>query len=166
MISNSKLQEQFKLTDIYADLHNFKNMTQLALSSKIPKWKKVFDKKNIDAPLKIKQHLKKWCKLVEEPMLFIHDRQQDAWGNYRDFRTHRIQFWNFYKQNAAQIWTAAKDHYLATKEAHDEALKIHKAEHQNTEVACPCGGKYSLRNKLKHFATQKHATFCAENYIN
>jgi hypothetical protein len=28
--------------------------------------------------------------------------------------------------------------------------------HQNKEIECGCGGHYSIRNKLKHFATSKH----------
>jgi hypothetical protein len=162
MLSNKKLEEQFKLTDFYADMHDYKNMTQLALSSKIPKWKKIFSKA-VESTWDIKQHLKKYCKQCEEPILFVHSQLLDSTGHYRDFRTHRIQFWSYYKKNLGDLWASAKEHYLATKEAHDNALKIHKEEHQKTEVVCQCGGKYSIRNKLKHFATQKHVKFCALN---
>ena len=40
-----------------------------------------------------------------------------------------------------------------------ELEKKQKAEakaHQSKEVECGCGGHYSIRNKLKHFATSKH----------
>ena len=162
MLSNKKLEEQFKLTDFYADMHDFKNMTQLALSSKIPKWKKLFTEIFFKSGnWERKQHLKKYCKQCEEPILFVHSTMQDGWGNYKDFRTPRTQFWDYYKWEVGQLWKNAKDYYLATKKEHEEALKIHKKEHQNTEVMCACGGKYSIRNKLKHFDTQKHVKFCA-----
>jgi hypothetical protein len=34
---------------------------------------------------------------------------------------------------------------------------------QNKEVECGCGGKYSVRNKLKHFATGKHTKWLEAN---
>ena len=37
-----------------------------------------------------------------------------------------------------------------------KAVPDPKYAHQNTEIECECGGKYSVRNKLKHFATGKH----------
>jgi len=50
---------------------------------------------------------------------------------------------------AVSIYNAREIELMAK---HKEDARIH----QNTEVECGCGGHYSIRNKLKHFATSKH----------
>jgi hypothetical protein len=177
MISNKVLLEQFKLTDIYLDLHDYQNMTQKKLSHKIPKWEKIVGPKysfhqgsnDIEPRLyllseglyEFGQHLKKYCKRCDKKLYFVYDTIRDWRGHLRPFKYCNKQFWKSYRANLKILLSNAKEHYLATKIEHENALKVHKAEHQNTSVACECGGKYAIRNKLKHFATQKHKKFCA-----
>ena len=56
--------------------------------------------------------------------------------------------------------TKKHEKWAETQEPEEVIVTAQKADPkenaQNKEVECECGGKYTVRNKLKHFATGKH----------
>jgi hypothetical protein len=152
-------------TDIYIDLSNYKEMTQLELSKKIPKWRKIYNDKNLaGSPYHRKLHLKKYCSACDDDEIFYHSTILDHTNHHRPFKSYNETFWSKYRLFSKNLILDAGAHYKAQKELNENALKTKMADHQKTDVICECGGHYSLRNKIKHFSTQKHVNFfCQES---
>jgi len=154
--------EEFLLTEIYYELGNYKEMNQLQLSKSIPKWKKIFlTERNQTKSIYGKVlFLKKYCGDVDRDIKYITTKLTDSWGKKRDFKKPNIEFYkNILRQHSNLLVNA--DQYFNEKKIEKETETNEKMKaHQATEITCECGGKYSMRNKQKHFTTMKHIKYC------
>jgi hypothetical protein len=174
--SNSSLSD-LKLavskSDIYQDLDDFKNLNQLELSKKIPKWKKIRDEITHDKDGNLvseavkniyrKDHTMKYCKECDPNTVFFFDTQLDSTNHWRPWRKYSPRFWTEYSAYYKNILLEAEAFYLAKKAEIEEEVKAKKSEALKTEIECGCGGHYSARNKAKHVATKKHVQWLSEN---
>ena len=144
----------FEKTDIYHDIGNYKEMNQLELSKKLPKWESLLSKLSIKHyNWAARDHFLNHCLECSASLKSLESK------DYALFRVKIHEFMTSYVPLATSLCSQAKTFYLEKKEEVDQALKIKMAQHQKTEVTCKCGGKYSLRNKQKHFKTKKHLSF-------
>ena len=67
------------------------------------------------------------------------------------------------KQNRGQKkrWENKKDECKEQHKTYREEHKLELTQWFQTKVSCPCGGKYTLRNKAQHFQCKKH-----KDYLN
>lgn len=150
-------------TDMYLDLVNYKEMTQLELSKKLPKWRKVInDEKIKGSSYQRKLHLRKYCSNCDDDVIFNHSTILDQTNHNRPFKSYNQLFWNEYRKITRKLFLDAEEHFTAQKILNETETKAKMVEHQKTDVVCGCGGHYSLRNKVKHFSTQKHINFFCE----
>ena len=161
--SDIQLQNELKLTDIYLDLCNFNEMSQLELSKKLPKWKKIFNDKELNISYNKVQHLKTYCGNCEKSIMFNHSLFLDHSGHCRKSKNYCPVFWKAYMSCNRNIYKEAEAVFIARKENNTLILKIKMEEHQKQKIACECSGYYSLRNKVKHSLTLKHIKFCQES---
>ena len=92
--------------------------------------------------------------------MFYFKQSEDDSGHVRNYKFAKDEFWREYFKRVNHLLKLANTHYVETKALHDAQLKERMASHQNTEIICECGGNYSLRNKQKHFKTQRHIKYC------
>jgi hypothetical protein len=133
-IPESVLLEQFQLTDIYLDLHDYRNMTQEELSEKIAKWDRIFSNfRNDNIPL-VLRHLRKYCRRCDERLFHVSGIYPDPNNNGRRRRFHwyGTEFYLSYRNQLRRLRTLARDHYRATETANADALAVRIAEFQNT----------------------------------
>jgi len=154
--------EEFLLTEIYYELGNYKEMNQLQLSKSIPKWKKIFlaernQKQGIYGKLLF---LNKYCGDVEKDIRIETSYLIDSWGKKRDFKKPNIKFYKNILRQHSNLILDADQYFNETKIEKEKVLNEKMKVHQATEITCECGGKYSMRNKQKHFATMKHIKYC------
>ena len=164
-ISKDNPMTEFQKSLIYKDIGDFTNMTQLALSKKIPKWKSLWDeiKKNAmhDYGESYKmQYLRNYCRDCDKEKMFWTDRHQvEGETSYRKWIRPRQQFWDYFVKNYISLLDHADEFYESRKALFDNERKEKLNDYLKEEVECECGGKYSHRNKAKHFLTQKHLKF-------
>jgi hypothetical protein len=157
-------QKDVEVSDFYLEFINYKEMNQLELSKKIPKWRKIFNDEGIRySSYKRKQHLKKYCSQCDVSKIFNYSTILDHTNHKRPWRTCNDLFWNEYRTIARHRLSEVDEYYRSKKIENETELKLKMSEHQKTEVVCECGGHYSLRNKIKHCITQKHIKFCQES---
>jgi hypothetical protein len=150
-------------TDMYLDLVNYKEMSQLELSKKLPKWRKIFNDEKIKGGCyQRKLHLRKYCSNCDDDVIYIHSTILDHTNHNRPFKSYNQLFWNEYRKITRKLILDAEEHYKTQKDLNEMETKAKMVEHQKTDVVCECGGHYSLRNKVKHFSTQKHINFFCE----
>jgi len=153
--------EEFLLTEMYYELGNYKEMNQLQLSKCIPKWKKIFleerNKKGIYGKVLF---LKKYCDDVDRDIKYITTQLTDSWNKKRDFKEPNIKFYKNILRQHSNLLVDSEEYFNSIKiekeKVSNEKMKVHQA----TEITCDCGGKYSMRNKQKHFKTMKHINYC------
>lgn len=168
--SQSLIHDEIRLTEIYADLNTYKDMTQLELSKKIPKWKLVLEKgfpacySDAERNRQRLAHVKKFCEFADTNITIIKEKWdfKDNWGHSMTRKKINMEFWREYRDYFHSIIANAEDWYNTEKEKHDREHKENMAVHQKTDVKCECGGHYSLRNKVKHCSTKKHLAFLGE----
>lgn len=159
----SKYQKEIEQSDMYLEFVNYKEMSQLELSKKIPKWRKIFDDEGIKySSYQRKLHLKKYCSNCDANVIYIHSTILDQTNHNRPFKKCNDLFWIDYIKICKKLCLDAEEHYKTQKELNETELKAKMETHQKTDIVCECGGHYSLRNKVKHFTTQKHIKFCQE----
>lgn len=160
---------EFQKSLIYKDIGDFTNMSQLELSKKIPKWKRVWNelKENhawiIDYSIGMlarKHHFLNYCRDCDKEKMFWNDRYQvEGETSYRNYLKPRQDFWLSYTKKYETLLSQADEFYESRKALIDNERNNKLNEYLKEEVACECGGKYSHRNKAKHFLTQKHLKF-------
>ena len=152
---------EFRKSDVYSDLGNYKDLTQLELSKKIPKWQKHLNTDNINSGVwKRRKYLLKYCRKCDHDVMFRSIETEDDNGHLRHMQCAKEDFWIEYVRRLKLLLRLATEHYQSTKILHDAQLKERMILHQNSDINCACGGKYSLRNKQKHLKTQKHVQYC------
>lgn len=154
-----EIENALKRTDLYLDLGNYKEMSQLALSKKIPKWKRIYEDIGKYSSPYYRFHLKKYCSECDENVIFDFSLMPDGQGRNKPWRSHNKEFWKAFRLDSKRIIDEAEDWYRSQKEILDQALKVKMDKHQSADIRCDCGGHYSVRNKQKHFATKKHILF-------
>jgi len=164
---NPKMTE-FQKSLIYKDIGDFTNMSQLELSKKIPKWKRVWNEMKENGAgrdgafgiLAKKHHLLNYCRDCDRDKMFYNDRYQvEGETSYRDFLKPIYHFWDIYIKKYRDLLSQADEFYESKKALIDNERKEKLNDYLKEEVVCECGGKYSHRNKAKHFLTQKHLKF-------
>jgi hypothetical protein len=154
--------EEFLLTEMYYELGNYKEMNQLQLSKCIPKWKKIFleernQKQGIYGDLLF---LKKYCGDVDRDIKYITTQLTDSWNKKRDFKKPNIKFYKNILRQLSNLLVDSEEYFNSIKIEKEKELNEKMKIHQAIEITCECGGKYSMRNKQKHFATMKHIKYC------
>ena len=142
--------QEFIKSEIFKDIGDYKNMSLLALSKKIPYWRRIYDLKTDKSgvewgrELKRVYHLRNYCRDCDKNEMFIISRVQTGYGKSTKSRTIANEiFWDLYREQFKILYFEAKDHYLQTSK-------------DQKNVQCPCGGHYQSTNKAKHFGTKKH----------
>jgi len=134
-------EQQFIKTEIYKDIGDYKNLSLLALSKKLPYWKRIY---NIsEGHLGKIQHLRNYCRDCDKDVIFIVSLLRTFDSHYKPFTDYNLNFWEYYRENFKKLYFEAKEYYSETTKA-------------NENVNCPCGGHYTSINKAKHFKTKKH----------
>lgn len=134
--------QEFIKTEIFKDIGDYKNMTLLALSKKIPYWKKVFNKK-ISSDLDKLYHLRNYCRDCDKEKIFIHSKYRTFDGHYKPWTLPDGLFWDYYREQFKKLYNEANEYYLETSKSQEK-------------VRCFCGGNYTSSHRAKHFKTQKH----------
>jgi len=139
------LDDEFKKTEIYKDIGDYKNMTQLALSKKIPHWNIIYQKTRNLYKLQRISYLKNYCRDCDVDIMFLvrKDIFVNSWRHYPIKKTSKDEFWDFYTEQFKILLDDAFDYFMTTKI-------------DNEEVQCFCGGHYQATNKGKHYKTKKH----------
>ena len=159
---------EFQKSLIYKDIGDFINMSQLELSKKIPKWKRVWNEMRENGAgrddaigmLTRKHHLLNYCRDCNRDSMFWNDRYQvEGETSYRNYLKPRQDFWLSYIKKYETLLMQADEFYESKKALIDNERKEKLNDYLKEEVVCECGGKYSHRNKAKHFLTQKHLKF-------
>jgi len=72
----------------------------------------------------------------------------------------------YYEANKEHIQEKRKEIFMKNEEENRELARIRAAENYEkrreellAKIDCPCGGKYTLHSKAKHFKTQRHIDF-------
>jgi hypothetical protein len=136
-------QEQFIKTEIYKDIGDYKNMSLLALSKKLPYWKRIYNEKNYNGHLTKIHHLRNYCRDCDKDEIFVITFLRTFDNHYKPFTDFNLSFWKYYRENFKKLYFEAKEYYTETSKA-------------NEEVRCFCGGHYTSAHRAKHFKTQKH----------
>ena len=154
--------EEFQLTDMFYELGNYKEMNQLQLSKSIPKWKNIYftERNNRQGIYGKKLFINKYCSDVDEDIRIETTQLIDSWNKKRDFKKPNIPFYNNIIKQFSNLLLDAEKHFNETKIEKEKELNDKMKIHQATEIICECGGKYSMRNKQKHFKTMKHINYC------
>ena len=137
-------QEQFIRSEIYKDIGDYKNLSLLALSKKLPYWKRIYSKDVTGLYYKL-VHLRNYCRDCDKEVIFVVTlaRTSDDRERYKPFTDINENFWKSYREQYKKLYFEAKEYYSETSKA-------------NEDVQCPCGGHYTSVNKAKHFKTKKH----------
>jgi hypothetical protein len=145
--------QEFIKSEIFKDIGDYKNMSLLALSKKLPYWLRIINQKTGKSGtdwgpcLKQIYHLRNYCRDCDKNEMFIISRIQTGYGTSTKSYTRVNEiFWNLYVKQYKQLYFEALKHFNETKTA-------------NENVQCPCGGNYSSINKAKHFKTKKHLKY-------
>jgi hypothetical protein len=138
--------QEFIKSEIYKDIGDYKNMTLLALSKKLPYWLKIYNDKDCRGNYNIVIHLRNYCRDCDKEKIFIVKMLVTAYGNYKPLTTYNETFWIYYRENFRKLYFEALNHYKETSKA-------------NEEVQCPCGGHYTKAHRAKHFKTKKHLKY-------
>jgi hypothetical protein len=176
MASVGALKEAVSKTDIYQDMNDYQNMSQLELSKKIPKWKKVRDEIYLDKDnneiipperetlrnIARKDHTMKYARDADPNVAFHMDTIMDHTGHNRLFRKYSPRFWTAYSDYYKKTLLDAEALYLQRKAEIEATTKANMATKLSEEVECDCGGHYSVRNKAKHMTTKKHIKYLSE----
>ena len=136
-------QEQFIKSEIYKDIGDYKNLSLLALSKKLPYWKRIYNEKDCRGHYNKIVHLRNYCRDCDKDEIFIVTFLRTFDNHYKPFTDFNLIFWKYYRENFRKLILEAWDYYCKTSKA-------------NEEVQCPCGGHYTKINKAKHFKTKKH----------
>lgn len=157
--------DELQKSDIYQDIGNFENLSQLELIKKTQKWKKIYEHGNIrsDVDWINRKHLMKYAKQINPELMFWMDKRMDSEGKLRPHQRTIPEFFKKYLKFYKNILENAIKYYLKVKEDHKEQFKINHSEHQNQDVKCSCGGKYTLKNKAQHFKTKRHQSHLEES---
>jgi len=139
-------QEQFIKTEIYKDIGDYKNLSLLALSKKLPYWKRIYSKGAEGGHLGKVQHLRNYCRDCDKDVIFVIHLQKTFDSHYRPFTDYNERFWIYYREQFKKLYLDAQDHYIQTSQDQEA-------------VRCDCGGHYTRVNKAKHFKTKKHLKF-------
>ncbi len=139
------INQEFIKSEIYKDIGDYKNLSLLALSKKLPYWKKVFNKK-ISSDLDKIYHLRNYCRDCDKERIFIHSKYRTFDGHYKPWTLPDELFWKYYREQFKNLYLETEKYYLETSKA-------------NEEVRCPCGGHYTSSHRAKHFKTKKHLKF-------
>jgi len=74
----------------------------------------------------------------------------------------------YYAANKEHIQEKRKEIFMKDEETNREAARVRATENYAkrreellAKIDCPCGGKYTLHSKAKHFKTQRHIDFTA-----
>jgi hypothetical protein len=155
-LPSEKYINEFKKTEVFIDLGNYADLSQLELSKKIPKWERILNNKQINNGVYYQtQSRKKYCRDCTESEKFIHSNTYDDNGHKRDFRKPNESFWKAYRHLFRELLKEARNFYEKRK-SENKVLMLDKiSKHQNTQVICECGGKYTTRNKQTHSTTTK-----------
>ena len=139
------LDDEFQKSEIYKDIGDYKNMTLLALSKKLPFWKNIYKEANGNSDYIRRKHLKNYCRDCDPDAMFDVQKAvfQNAFGRYPQEETAKRDFWEFYREQFAALYCEARRHFTETKKA-------------NEEVQCSCGGHYQSAHKARHFKTKNH----------
>ena len=135
-------EQQFIKSEIYKDIGDYKNLSLLALSKKLPYWKKIYYKECSDIHSK-KVHLRNFCRDCDKDIMFIVSKAMTSDGHYKPWIQPNDRFWKSYREQFKKLYFEALEYYTETSNA-------------NEDVSCPCGGHYTRVNKAKHFKTKKH----------
>jgi hypothetical protein len=138
----NQFQQQFIRSEIYKDIGDYKNLSLLALSKKLPYWKKIRNKEYNGVYNKV-VHLRNFCRDCDKDIIFVVTLSQTFDGHYKPFTDYNERFWIYYKEQSKKLYVEALEHYTDVSNA-------------NENVRCPCGGHYTRVNKGKHFKTKKH----------
>lgn len=154
--------EEFKQTEMFYELGNYKEMNQLQLSKSIPKWKKIFlaERNQIRGIYGKLLFIRKYCRDVDEDISIDKSYLIDSWNKKRDFKKPNIEFYRNILKQYSNLLVDADQYFNETKIEKEKELNDKMKAHQATEIICDCGGKYSMRNKQKHFTTLKHIKYC------
>ena len=156
----SQYQKEIEQSDMYLEFVNYKEMSQLELSKKIPKWRKIYNDEGIkNSSYQRKSHLKKYCSNCDANVIYNHSTISDHTNHNRHWKTCNDLFWIDYRKICKKLCLDAEEHYKTQKDLHEAELKAKMENYQKTDIVCECGGHYSLRNKVKHFTTQKHIKY-------
>lgn len=136
-------QEQFIKTEIYKDIGDYKNMTLLALSKKLPYWKRIYNEKDYNGDYNKIIHLRNYCRDCDKDIIFINSKYRTFDGHYKPFTVFDKNFWDYYRENFKKLYFEALEYYSETSKAQEK-------------VRCFCGGNYTSSHRAKHFKTQKH----------
>jgi hypothetical protein len=136
-------EQQFIKTEIYKDIGDYKNLSLLALSKKIPYWKRIYNTKEYQGHYNKIVHLRNYCRDCDKDVIFIVTFLRTFDSHYKPFTDFNLNFWRFYRENFKKLLLEANEYYLETSKSQEK-------------VNCPCGGHYTSINKAKHFKTKKH----------
>ena len=82
------------------------------------------------------------------------EKRREKYKNDEDYKEQA-------KQRAKKRWENKKDECKEQHKTYREEHKLELTQWFQTKVSCPCGGKYTLRNKAQHFQCKKH-----KDYLN
>lgn len=136
--------QEFIKSEIYKDIGDYKNLSLLALSKKLPYWKRVWKVNNGDYYKII--HLRNYCRDCDKEKMFYIEMFLTGYGNKKPWTKLNERFWDSYREQYKKLYFEAFEYYTETSKA-------------NEEVRCPCGGCFTKTNKAKHFKTKKHLNF-------
>jgi hypothetical protein len=134
--------QEFIKSEIYKDIGDYKNLSLLALSKKLPYWKRIYNK-GYNGIYNKHVHLKNFCRDCDKDTMFIVSKLRTADGHYKPWTDINERFWIYYREQSKKLYFEALEYYTDTSNA-------------NENVRCPCGGHYTRVNKAKHFKTKKH----------
>lgn len=156
--------EEFQETEMFYELGNYKEMNQLQLSKSIPKWKKIFlAERNQNQGIYGKLlFIRKYCSDVDKEISIDTTQLIDSWKKKRDFNKPNIEFYKNILRQFSNLLLDADQYFNEIKIEKEKELNDKMKIHQSTEIICDCGGKYSMRNKQKHFKTLKHINYCKQ----
>lgn len=148
---------ELQKSDIYQDIGDFKNLTQLELIKKTQKWKRIFDDdiRSNDSYVQ-KKHLIKYAKNIKPELMFFVHKLPDEKGKMRPHKLVFIEFVKNYKKFFENLLDNATKYYLDVKDINTKQSKVNHDIYQNKEINCLCGGKYTLKNKAQHIKTRRH----------
>jgi hypothetical protein len=144
--------QEFTKSKIYKDIGDYKNMTLLALSKKLPYWRRIY-LQTLNGEYSKINHLRNYCRDCDKEEMFTIKMYLTEYGNKKPWTRLNEKFWKSYKENFIKLYSEALEYYRETSKA-------------NEEVRCPCGGHYQATNKAKHFKTQRHLSFDILTTVN
>ena len=95
----------------------------------------------------------------EEKWEEISEKNKTKYANNQEYRKRQ-------KERSKARWENNKEEIKEQHKTYGEKHKLELTQWFQTKVSCPCGGKYTLRNKAQHFQCKKHQDYLNNNIEN